>query len=308
MPHKHTRGKTRDAKNYNLPPDEVAKPLPVKQAASKAPEDGSKKPAKKRKRANGPEDDTPQAFKRLMQYQSGKRLPSGLDNGEKPKRKKSEKSHKAPDTKPTPDKARAAAEGATAAAAPRIQPGEKMSEFSARVDQALPVSGLSRKRKSGVEGIKERRTKTEKRMHKMYDQWREEEAKRKERAEEAEEQAEEEEAELETELGGQQVSLPEGKRAKRKRMIGEQKEDDEDPWARLKLERGGPRGLHDVVQAPPEMKHVPREKFKTFKGAKVDVADVPAASGSLKRREELGEARKDVIERYRAMMRQGGGQ
>lgn len=239
-----------------------------------------------------------------MQYQAGKKFPSGLDNGE-PRSKA--KKRKAPDTKPAPDHAKAAAE--TVQAVPKIQPGEKMSEFSARVDQALPVSGLSRKGKSGVEGMKERRTKTEKRMHKMYDQWREEEAKRKERLEEAEEVAEEEEAELETELGGQSVSLPEGKRAKRKRMIGEQKGDDEeDPWERLKLERGGPRGLHDVVQAPPEMKVVPREKFKTFKGAKVDVADVPAASGSLKRREELGEARRDVIERYRAMMNRGKGE
>ena len=62
---------------------------------------------------------------------------------------------------------------------PKIQPGERMSDYNARVDQAIKISGLIQKGKA-VEGIKERRTKKEKQMHKLYATWREEEAKIKE--------------------------------------------------------------------------------------------------------------------------------
>jgi hypothetical protein len=57
-----------------------------------------------------------------------------------------------------------------------------------------------------------------------------------------------------------------------------------------------------VAQAPPELVK-PKEKFKPIRGAKVDVANVPNKSGSLMKREELGDARREVIERYRAMMK-----
>lgn len=87
-------------------------------------------------------------------------------------------------------------------------------------------------------------------------------------------------------------------------MIGETGDDD-DPWAELKAKREAPKGLHDVAQAPPSLKKV-RQKFKVKDGAKVQVVDVPNAAGSLKRREELSDARKEVIERYRAMMGRGG--
>lgn len=139
--------------------------------------------------------------------------------------------------------------------------------------------------------------------------------KRKAAEEEFLERQEEKDEELQNELGGQEIHLPAaaegGKRsAKRKqKMLTELTEkDDEDPWKVLEAKREKPKGLHDVVQAPPELKPV-REKFKTKKmnGAKVDVDNVPGKSGSLARREELGQARKDVIERYRAMMKGKGG-
>jgi hypothetical protein len=60
------------------------------------------------------------------------------------------------------------------------------------------------------------------------------------------------------------------------------------------------------VQAPPTFSRVPKEKFRTL-GARVEVDDVPKASGSLRRREELGELRKSVVEGYRAMMKKAGG-
>jgi len=80
---------------------------------------------------------------------------------------------------------------------------------------------------------------------------------------------------------------------------------DDDPWEALKTTREKPRGLHDVAQAPPEFKILPKEKFKVRNGAVAQVADVPNKAGSLKRREELGEARRSIIERYRQMMNKG---
>ena len=60
--------------------------------------------------------------------------------------------------------------------------------------------------------------------------------------------------------------------------------------------------MHDVVQAPPVFSVLPKERFKIKSGARVDVANVPNKAGSLKRREDLGGARKGVIARYRQMM------
>jgi hypothetical protein len=62
-------------------------------------------------------------------------------------------------------------------------------------------------------------------------------------------------------------------------------------------------GLNDVVQAPPTFTKVPKDKFKV-RGARVEVEDVPKASGSLRRREELGSVRRSVVEGYRAMMKE----
>lgn len=62
----------------------------------------------------------------------------------------------------------------------------------------------------------------------------------------------------------------------------------------------GLQGVHDVVLAPPTLK----EKFKVSRnGAGMDVANTPTKAGSLSRREELSNARRAVIEQYRAMMK-----
>ncbi|KAF2165165.1 hypothetical protein M409DRAFT_67437 [Zasmidium cellare ATCC 36951] len=320
MPHKHTRKRDDDDRHFDLAPNRIAKPLPSFEATpknekkGKGKQKGKKKEQEqsnlKRKRgftAQFKEDDTPRAFARLMQLQAGQKPRSGLDDGENKKSRKKRKVEQLAkeDTQPSPK---------TTAIDPRtgeelkILPGERMSDFAARVNQALPVSGLSRKAKS-ADGQKERQTKTEKRLHKMYAEWREEEARRKEKLEELQEQQEEQDEEKTAEYGGQDIHLPSSSRqSKKKRMVGEIDDDDDDPWAVLKTKREAPKGLHDVVQAPPTMNVVPKEKFKVRNGAKVSVANVPGASGmkSLKQREELSEARKDVIERYRAMMKGGG--
>lgn len=310
MPHKHTRRKDGPGQSdYNLAPSVIAKPLPAfeknakAKPKSKGKSDASQRPKPTRKSVGTDsykEDDTPRAFARMMQFQTTGKRPSGLDDGNtrRSKKPKIAQSDKAP--------APASAVAPPQADVPKIQPGESLADYAARVDQALPMGGLTRKGKVTIEGIKERRTKTERRLHKMYDAWREEEARRKEKLEEQQELAEEEEDEKQAEHGGQNLSFPEGRKAKRRRMVGEAVDDDDDPWEVLKERREAPKGLHDVVQAPPTLKAV-REKFKVRNGAKVDVANVPSAAGSLKRREELGDARRDVIERYRAMMKGKGG-
>lgn len=234
--------------------------------------------------------------------QAGKRQRDGLDDGVKKKPSKKKQTATSAETDAAEQK-----EVEDTASSLKILPGEKLSDFAARVNAALPLSGLNQKGKK-VEGAKERQTKTEKRLHKMYAEWRDVDKKRKDAEEEFLERQEEKDEELQTELGGQSIHLSaEGKRAKRQRMLTESKDkDDEDPWAILNEKREKPKGLHDVVQAPPELKAV-KEKFKVRNGAKVDVENVPGKSGSLARREELGQARKDVIERYRAIMKGKGG-
>ncbi|KAK5721254.1 hypothetical protein LTR17_014716 [Elasticomyces elasticus] len=329
MPHKHTRRPgVANTADYNLPPTNVAKPLPA--FSGGVPKDGKKtqlkrgqrKPqttqAVKRKRDAADvvavagsssskgykSDDTPRAFARLMAFQNtGKRL-SGLDDGTEGRKAKKRKiaadqkaaAEAAPKPKPAPKVIAEVEE------LPKILPGERLADYSARVDRALPMSAtLARKGNVKVEGVKERVTKTEKRLKKMYASWREEEARRKEKVEEAAEEEEEAEEERRAKYG-ENYRAAESVGGKRKRVIGEEVED-EDPWLVLEERREKRKGLHDVVTAPPTMKVVPRERFKVKEGAKVEVSNVPGKAGSLKRREELGEARRDVIERYRAMMK-----
>ena len=242
----------------------------------------------------------------MMLFQQGKKLPKGLDDGVKltKKQKKAEnaaKEGKAPAPAATPQ-----------TEMPTIRPGEKLSDFSARVDAALPIAGLINKSgKNGKDplGLKVGRTKTEKRMHRMYAEWRVEEAKIQERREEARELAEEEALDengkvkisWDDDEGGTTGKRKKGK-GKKKKAIGEIDDGNDDPWAILKAKRGeGPNRVSDVYQAPPTFTKIPKEKFKV-RGARVDVEDVPKAAGSLRRREELGEVRKSIVEAYREMM------
>lgn len=261
--------------------------------------------------------------------QRGEKLPKALDDGIRVPRKKASNTNDSNGTSTNGKKSKAElkaeAAAVTAAAAkaeiPTIRPGEKMSDFAARVDAALPVSGLINKTAKGGKdplGLKVGRTKTEKRMHRMYDEWRTQEAKIQERREEERELREEEEEEEDEKFGrgsgggvrwkidsvAAEEAAAAGKagKGKRKKLIGEIGDDD-DPWAALKKARDEKKGgLHDVVLAPPTFTKVPREKFKV-RGAGVDVGDVPKAAGSLRRREELGEVRRGVVEGYRAMMK-----
>ncbi|KAL2140483.1 hypothetical protein VTI28DRAFT_3765 [Corynascus sepedonium] len=311
MPHKHTR-REKDESTFDLPPSQLAKPLPPttiskKKAADKKVIDAEKKTGQKRKRGGKDADDAPRAFKRLMALANGKLPRNGLDNGdalEKGKGKGKKKSKPASDstetTKPT--------SGSDTAGDLKIRPGERLSEFHQRVDAALPISGLVNKSvKNGKDplGLKVRRTKKERKMHNMYAEWREIDRKIRERREEERELAEEKEMENEAlgvswklELESQGKKAKKGKRGK---YIGEQGGPEEDPWEELRKKRGeGKVGIHDVAQAPPELK-LPKKNL-LVRGATVAVEDIPKAAGSLRQREELQNIRQEVVASYRKMM------
>ncbi|KAI0460007.1 hypothetical protein F5B21DRAFT_454958 [Xylaria acuta] len=310
MPHKHTR-RQHDGSTFDLPPTQIAKSLPVKQSGPKdngqrgAKGKGKGAPAQpannlKRKRATGPKDDAPRAFRRLMAYAGGKKPRSGLDNGDEPRGAKSKKRNAAQEPKPAGAEAKAETKPASAAI-PTIRPGERMSEFSARVDAALPLAGLVNKSMQGNKdplGLKVWRTHKEKKMHKLYDEWREEERKIKEKREdelelEAERELEEEESGVSWKLNIETHGSGKGKKKAK---------DDEDPWEILRKKRGETRpGLRDVAMAPPELTAKPSKQL-FVRGAAVQVSDIPKSAGSLKRREELQAARNDIIAAYRKKM------
>lgn len=229
---------------------------------------------------------------------TGKRIPNALDNGERTGKKKRKQGGT---TSSTPGTKTATSDSASI---PRILPGEKLSEYSARVNQALPISGLSRKGKS-LPGLKERQTRMEKKLQRMQNEWREEDRKIKEAEQELIDQRDEADAEdWETPVLTKSTVRKGKKGKKRKRGGGGEGADDsdDDPWAKLKELRGKPAAVHDVVQAPPTFTKVPREVFKVKGGAKVNIDNVPNAAGSLRKREELGETRRGIIESYRRLM------
>ena len=302
MPHKHKRDKSKDdASFYDLPPTKIAHPLPVKKLTNTIGKPGTK-PAK-RKQAQV-QDDTPRAFTRLL----GKYHPprSGLDDGIRPS-KKARKECK-PETQPG-----TATLAPASAAVPTIQPREPLSSFAARVDAALPFSGLSTKSGGAKEVGRERQTRTERKMQKMQREWREEDRRRKEKLED-----EAGEDVYENDLGAslETATKLKSKSSKKKRKRGGHSGDtdnDDDPWAHLAAKRlqedetktaagSGPGlvGLHDVVLAPP--------RFAKGKKGKGNLG-LNRGVGGLKRQQELSEARITVVEGYRQMMREkrGGG-
>jgi hypothetical protein len=230
-----------------------------------------------------------------MAVAGGKKVRSGLDDGQIDKKKKK-----------TPQTASAPSDQQPATEALKIRPGEDLRAFAARVDAALPVSGLTRKTivKDGKDeqGIKVYKTRKERKMHKLYDQWRAEEAKIQEKREEELEL----EAERDLEKDGAGVLTAsyldddQGVGGRKKKKKGRGNLDDDDPWAQLKKKRAEAKiGLHDTAQAPPELNKSKARQLKVKGDATVDVDSIPKAAGSLRRREELQEAREEVLEAYR---------
>ncbi|KAH7166262.1 hypothetical protein EDB81DRAFT_781906 [Dactylonectria macrodidyma] len=300
MPHKHKRKRGDDEAEFNLPPTQKARSLPVTLKSSKHAKETKKgkngkngqngknpgpaqETAKPRgKKARGNDNDVPRAFRRLMAVASGKKVRSGLDDG---------------------DDGKSAARAATQDL--KILPGEDMRSFAFRVNAALPVAGLAKKTviKDGKDeaGFKVVRTRKERKMHKLYDQWRAEEQKiQDEREEEA---AEAEEREIDDEGAGMtalaKAELAEATTSRKKKKKAGRGQGDDDPWLELKKKRAEARvGLHDTAQAPPELNKKVIKQLKV-RGAAVEVDNIPKSAGSLRRREELQGIRADVVDAYR---------
>ncbi|KAK6520515.1 hypothetical protein TWF506_000767 [Arthrobotrys conoides] len=272
----------------------------------------SKPKRKKSKRSKqNDNDDTPKAFTRLMAYAATGIRPNGLDE---PKTKSTSTTKKRKRTDPisesttigTSTTADTLAESEPSTTAPEpskpltLLPGEKLSDFSRRVDAAIPVSfkGLQR----GEDNPKNRK-------------------KKKKAADEAEATAEEEVTEDTYDFDDNGDPLPNHlkphnhnphtKQQVNKTTKGKRKDRSPSPFAILREKRGAVQSsINDIVQAPPSLV-VPKEKLrdKTKVGVRgIQGLEVPKASGSLARREMLQEERKGVVERYRALMaaRSGG--
>lgn len=323
-----------------MPPDRIARSLPTKTKPTKAekPQTSTTKPKNvpaqdargtKRKRALHGESvsastkvnhDTPRAFRRLMALASGKRVRAGLDTGvvetkkQKKQRMAKERTAKAVaaaaaemGAEGEPDEAAAAPAPAPApedAAALTIRPGERLSEFNARVDAALPLAGIIKKSMPGGAGGKDPlglaktyRTRQERKLHKLYDQWRQDDAKIKEKEAEAREEAEERDAALDETLGVkwrldfQQASGGKGKASRKRRANDAGGGDDDDVWAAFNRKKGAATkstvraGVHDTVEAPPELTKIDSSKFnlakfKTKAGRGAEEAE-PVAAQSL---------------------------
>ena len=293
--------------SYDLPPTSLAKALPTKVFANSKPTSLSQLASKRPKKRSRQNDDTPRAFTRMLALRDGKKLPSGLDDGYSRKK-----------TKPSTSNLSNEPKQAISSSNPALQrlPHESMSAFSQRVNAALPLSGLSKSRPDrgelpSIKGLRSdgtKRTRMEKKMQKMQQEWREAKKRRDEAMVDSEEEEDDDEA-----MGNAgahetlKAGATQGKRGKssKKRRRGAEESDDEDPWAGLNARKRaavqtasadtdrGLVGLHDVVVAPPKLS-APRAVFGDM------AKDIPKGAGSLRRREELSKARAAVLNAIRS--------
>ncbi|MCJ1265234.1 hypothetical protein MMC22_005109 [Lobaria immixta] len=333
MPHKHKRDKLKNEPSYDLPPTTIARPLPVLETAPPPAKLATieSRHGRKSRSNRGLVDDTPRAFTRLMNYQTtGRKPPKGLDDGAPTSKKRKRNAESNTTAQPSIE---------PGSVVPTILPSEPLSAFSARVDVAIPVSGLTKSKRSSVTalGPRERQTKMEKRMQRMQAEWREAAAKRKEKLIEEEDMAEAEEMrDGDGNIGGVSGNGKAGRKIKAKGKSKRRKVsavidnnegvDDDDPWAVIAAKRlensstipsgsrsGGLVGLHDVVLAPPKFSKAPKDKTITgntgsIGGARhVGNGSKKGLTMGLKRQEELGEARRSVVESYRRMMNERRG-
>ena len=258
--------------------------------------------SRKKQKSRKTVDDTPKNFLRLMRWQNeGKALPKGEDTGERPKKTKKlgERKPATAKDKPTQENGHGVKPKATAAslkpndlaststkakdtsttATPsaqtaaekaklRILPGERLSDFSLRVDQSLPLTSIpkpSTKSSDKALGLKKNLTKHNKRLARMQSEWRNTEAKLK--AREEDEDGEREEQKEEEGWLWMDVEAVRSDRKGRKKRRGDGEVDGGDIWKVLERKRreAGERkvgvGVGEMVKAPPVLKGV-RDIFK----------------------------------------------
>ncbi|KAL2884784.1 hypothetical protein HOO65_090079 [Ceratocystis lukuohia] len=290
---------------YDLPPDRVALPLPAlsakerrevveakKKRKTPANDDAQHSRPQKKRIAEFSSNDAPRAFKRIMRLAHKKQAGTITTTApQKPKLNRQAEAKKKAAAKAMEKAAAAELKKAedSKVEVPKIQPGERLSDFAARVDQSIPVVGLANKmQKNGkdVLGLKVHRTRKEKKMHKLYDQWRAEERKIQSMRDEEAEKAAERDMDSGYRLmdngimdGFSYDSLRStgpmdredgegeggGKKKKKKQKRGGGSKKAEDPWAILLKKRGEGRvKLHDVAQAPPELNMKMDVKLKTY--------------------------------------------
>ncbi|KAF2225765.1 hypothetical protein BDZ85DRAFT_258047 [Elsinoe ampelina] len=313
MPHKHTRRPgASSAKDFDLPPTTTARPLAV---GKKSKGNASEQKGKKRKRGN--DDDTPREFKRLMELQKHMAMRKGANGSAS--------------TRPGGVEDMPRQKKATGKGKPRAKEASVKLEDAEEVENKKDLKKPAEpKRSNGLDdpawgqrgpmskdipALKEKSSRLQRKIEKKVATWRtEDERLRKKREEDVAKYREQEEERISAllEKSGmssaaiedpdllKQLGLDDGaddlaekevlaRRGKKKR-----KGKEEDDFAVLKEKRERPKGLHDVVQAPPELKKL-KDRFGTKKA-------VVSGEGGLKRQADLQEARMEVIKRYREMM------
>lgn len=292
MPTKHKRKRNDDETQYDLPPTTKARSLPVITPTKdflaprkKQKVDGAKRPKKN-------VDDTPKVFARLMAWTTqGRKLGSGLDNGDAPKKGKKKKQPQpqvtAQASAPDYDNGEEVSTLVDTTAAPKIRPGESLRDFNVRVDQSLPLTSLPKKNTNpnahlpaDLQGkAVQKLTKHNKRLARMQAEWRNTEAKL--RAKEEEEVEENIEKLEEEKLLWDNVKLGK-KRKKGAKVI------DDDPWKELEKKRRDTKqkNVRDVVEAPPVLTGV-KNMFKDRAERRPPVVSLQSSKPSNGRKPRL---------------------
>ena len=184
--------------SFDLPPNVRAAPLPVGKNRPSTSNSTTKKRKINHVQGYGT-DDTPKAFARLMAYSKTGKHRNGLDNGAKPKKtpKTPAQTKSVPKTAAEVEKESAPSSEEQVSQTLKIMPGESLSDFRQRVNQALPLTGVAKTGKK-TPGLGDHRvTKHERHLKRLQEGWRKEEARIREKEQEAAELAEEENNELE---------------------------------------------------------------------------------------------------------------
>ena len=175
----------------------------------------------------------------------------------------------------------------------RIRGGEKLSDFGARVDQALPIADLvkkSNKRSKDYNKSQEKNIENKKRptyrLRGSNTLPENEDVKNSSLALDTEAKASD----------GNTVNITSHSEKKRKSRRA-QSSNLEDPWAVLETKRHKPSGLHDVAQAPPALKSL--QRTNTLTGSEWANSRTKI---SPRRKEDLELVRKSLIQNYRTIM------
>ncbi|KIW21171.1 hypothetical protein PV08_01751 [Exophiala spinifera] len=311
MPHKHKRKREdQEESNFDLPPSSRARTLSVHQKSETIFESSkdkkSKREAKKAAKKSGLKDDTPKSFARLMAFhQHGQRLPSGLDDGTtiKTGKKKTKKNGRdssntnVNDEEDDDDSNNNSNTNVNATEPLQILPGERLSEFAARVDQSLPLTSVPRHQTRinkipGLEKIKTPLTKHNKRLARLQSEWRNAEAKRRAAQEEEDEELADRREEDDLLWLGAGVDKDRLRRSglggggkKKNKDKKKHDPDDVDPWKQLERKRREEgelrqKNLQDVVLAPPVLKSV-KNIFKDKGERSVRAEKIGTVSGVI---------------------------